>query len=138
LYEKHFVRRLKRRMRHKASLFPAQFPIDEMRNIRTVRDFDEVITARFCGFEGAADYYARSSAKRLIAAIRRPTLILTAEDDPVVPFKSFLDSALRENPHITFLATRHGGHCAFISNQGGDERFWSEARIVEFCRSHCG
>jgi uncharacterized protein len=138
LYERHFVRRLKRRMRHKASLFPGQFPINGMRNIRTVRDFDELITARFCGFEGASDYYARSSAKRLIAAIRRPTLILTAEDDPVVPFTSFLDSTLRDNPHITFLATRHGGHCAFISNERGDERFWSEARIVEFCGSHRG
>ena len=136
LYERHFVRRLKRRMRHKAGLFPEQFPVDGMRNIRTVRDFDEFITARFCGFEGASDYYAKSSAQKVIAGIRRPTLIVAAQDDPVVPFASFENLSLRENPNIDFLAPRHGGHCAFISNEQGYERFWSEARIVEFCKTH--
>jgi uncharacterized protein len=135
-YELHFVRRLKRRMRYKASLFPERYPDDGMSHIRTVRQFDDRITARHCGFQDAADYYARSSANRLIGGIRRPTLILTAQDDPFVPFESFQDGALRENPHITLVAPKHGGHCGFISEQRGEERFWSEARIVEFCRQH--
>jgi predicted alpha/beta-fold hydrolase len=134
LYEAHFVRRLKRRMRYKASLFPERFPIDGMRCIRTVRDFDDLITARYCGFEGAEDYYGRSSAMQLIAGIRTPTLILAAQNDPVVPFKSFKSPAMDENSHITFLAPRYGGHCAFISQERGDERFWSEARVVDFCK----
>jgi hypothetical protein len=104
-----------------------------MRHIRTVRGFDEAITARFCGFRDAADYYAQSSANRIIGHIRRATLIVTAQDDPVVPFAAFEHPAIRENPFITLLAPKHGGHCAFISKESGDERFWSEARIVEFC-----
>jgi uncharacterized protein len=125
---------LKRRMRYKASLFPERFPIDGMRDIRTVRDFDDLITARFCGFEGAEDYYRRSGAIQLIAGIRRPTFILAAQNDPVVPFTSFERAAIDENSHITFLAPRYGGHCAFISQERGDERFWAEARIVDFCK----
>jgi len=134
LYEWHFVRGLKRRMRYKASLFPGKFPLDGLGRVRTVREFDDVITARFCGFRDAVDYYAQSSASRTISGIRRPTLILTAEDDPVVPFASFDKPAIRENTYITFLAPRHGGHCAFISDNPADARFWAESRIVEFCR----
>jgi predicted alpha/beta-fold hydrolase len=133
LYERHFVKRLKRHMRRKAGLFPERYPLDGLHRVRTVREFDDVITARFCGFRSADDYYARSSAGRLLARIRRPALILAAQDDPVVPFRSFQNPALRENPNITFLAPRSGGHCAFISQVGGEERFWAEARIIEFC-----
>jgi predicted alpha/beta-fold hydrolase len=134
LYQRHFVTKLKRRMRYKATLFPETYKIDGMRDIRTVREFDELITARYCGFQGAADYYARSSAAQLLEKIRKPTLIIAAEDDPVVPFAAFKNEAVRRNSNITLVATKHGGHCAFITEEEGDERFWSEARIVEFCK----
>jgi uncharacterized protein len=135
LYERHFVRGLKRRMRHKASLFPDRYPLDGLARVRSVREFDEVITARFCGFRNADDYYARSSARRIMNQIRVPTLIITAQDDPMVPFGSFLDPSIRSNANIALVATRYGGHCAFVSRDAGEERFWSEARIVEFCLS---
>ena len=137
LYERHFVTRLKRRMRHKASLFPERYAngLDgDLARVRSVREFDDRITAHFCGFRDAADYYAQSSAMRVIGAIRKPTLIVTAEDDPVVPFAMFANEALRGNPNISLVATRRGGHCAFISQEGGEGRFWAEARIVEFCK----
>lgn len=133
LYERHFVRRLKRHIRVKARLFPELYPIDGLRNIGSVRDFDEVITARFCGFESADDYYARSSALRVVAGIRRPTLILTAKDDPFIPFASFGDAAIGGNSSITLVATEYGGHCAFISRDR-QNRFWAEAQIVDYCR----
>jgi predicted alpha/beta-fold hydrolase len=138
IYERHFVRRLKERMRRKTRLFPERFPVNGMGAIRSVRDFDDAITARFCGFAGAADYYARSSARQLLAHIRRPTLILTAGNDPFVPVATFADEALHANPNITLIAPAHGGHCAFISSEDGEERFWVEARIVEFCRGRSG
>ncbi len=138
LYERHFVRRLKGRMRRKTALFPGQFPVDGMRDIRSVRDFDDVITARFCGFASADDYYARSSARQLLANIRRPTLIVAAGDDPFVPVATFADAALEANLNITLVAPAHGGHCAFISGESGAERFWVEARIVDFCRGAVG
>ena len=133
IYERHFVKGLKRRMRFKASLFPQIFGIDGMRGIRSVREFDEAITARFCGFAGADDYYERSSAQHVLARIRKPTLILTAQDDPFVPISSFSHSAIHENPCIELVTSKHGGHCAFISNERGDARFWAENRVVEFC-----
>ncbi len=137
VYEHHFVTRLKRRMRYKASLFPELYELRSLaafRRIRTVRDFDDVITARYCGFEDARDYYARSSASRVISDICVPTLIIASKDDPFVPFEPFQNPAMQGNPHITLFATEHGGHCAFISRENGGERFWAEARIVEYCK----
>jgi len=65
--------------------------------------------------------------------VRVPMLLITAEDDPFVPYVSFLAARVGQNPAIRFLAPEHGGHCAFISNKSGAERFWAEQRIVEFC-----
>jgi uncharacterized protein len=140
IYNRHFVRRLKRRIRYKASLFPDVYMTDgtpkRIGHIRSVRQFDQEITARFCGFADADDYYARSSAMHVLAGIRKPTLILTAQDDPFVPFSSFDRAAIRDNPNIRLVAPRHGGHCAFISQEDGPERFWAEARLVEFCKEY--
>jgi predicted alpha/beta-fold hydrolase len=136
IYERHFVRSLKRHMRYKARLFPEQYPLEQLprfRRIATVRDFDNVVTAQFCGFQDAADYYARSSARGVVQQIQRPTLILIARDDPFVPFGPFRDAAIAENPFITLVAPENGGHCAFISREAGPNRFWAEAKIVEFC-----
>jgi predicted alpha/beta-fold hydrolase len=137
LYNRHFVKSLKKHMRYKSSLYPGIYPLEvsAFKRIKTVRDFDDIVTARFCGFQDSADYYKSSSASSLLAAIRRPTLILAAQDDPFVPFQPFQNSAIRENPNLTLVAPPHGGHCAFISEEQGADRFWAEVRIVEFCAS---
>jgi len=134
LYEWHFVRSLKARMRRKAELFPGKFDLEPMARVRTIRDFDDIITATYCGFRDAADYYERSSALRVAGNIRIPTLILTAQGDPFIPFSSFSDPALTNNPSIGLSAPRRGGHCAFIAYESGEERFWAEARIMEYFR----
>jgi predicted alpha/beta-fold hydrolase len=132
LYELHFVTSLKARMRRKAELFPGRFNLDPMERVRTIRDFDDIVTATYCGFQGASDYYERSSALRVAANISVPTLILTAQRDPFIPFASFSDPSLRGNKRIELVAPEQGGHCAFISRQNGNARFWAEARVMEF------
>jgi hypothetical protein len=62
--------------------------------------------------------------------------MVTAQDDPFVPFASFSDPALANNPHIRVVAPEHGGHCAFISRYARDARFWAEACVMEFFASH--
>ena len=132
IYEEHFVRSLKKRMCRKAALFPGKFDLGPLARVRTVREFDDVITAKYCGFRDASDYYARSSALRVAAGIRVPTLIVTAQDDPFVPFASFSDSAVTKNANIRLIAPEHGGHCAFISRYAGDARYWAEACVMDF------
>ena len=133
VYQVHFVRSLKKRMRGKSRLFPGKFDLSRMERVRTLREFDDVITARYCGFRDASDYYARSSALRVMGDIRVPTFVLISQDDPFVPFSSFSNPALTRNPEIVLAAPERGGHCAFISLDSGAARFWAEARVVEFC-----
>lgn len=133
VYQWNFVRGLKRRMRRKARTHPERFPLDRLRGIRTVREFDERITAPHFGFAGADDYYFRVSAARVIDRVRLPTLIVTAEDDPFVPTTPFRDPRVTSNPHITLLVTRHGGHCGFVTTgPDGSDCYWAEERIMEF------
>lgn len=133
LYQRHFVRNLKARMRRKAKLFPGQFQLNGLGSIRTVRDFDDAITAPKCGYGNARNYYEQASARRVAERIAVPTLIITSQDDPVVPFEAFEAPEIAGNPHIRILAPEFGGHCAFISRSSGPERYWAEARTLEFC-----
>jgi predicted alpha/beta-fold hydrolase len=136
IYQKHFVRSLKKRMRRKAELFPGKYDLGPMARVRTLREFDDKITARYCGFRDATDYYTRSSALRVASEIRVSTLIVTAQDDPFVPFASFSDPVVTNNAHIRVVAPEHGGHCSFISRYAGEERFWAEACVMEFFACH--
>ena len=137
-YRWHFVKNLKERYRIKAQLFPERYRLtrEELDGIRTIGDFDNLITAPNFGYRDANDYYHHASAIRVVAQIRVPTLVLIAQDDPLIPFESFQKPELTGNPHITVVATPSGGHCGFVSSHDGDERFWAEARIMEFCREN--
>ena len=132
-YQWNFVRNLRARMHRKGAAFPGAFPLEPLRRIRTVRQFDETYTAPHHGFRDASDYYHRASAIRVIDRIRVPALILTAEDDPFVPAAPFLDAAVTANPHVTLAMTRHGGHCAFVERaDAGYDGYWAEREIVRF------
>jgi predicted alpha/beta-fold hydrolase len=134
LYQVRFVKSLKDRMRRKAELFPGRYDLAGLTRVRTLREFDDLITARYCGFRDAVDYYAQASALRVAGDIRIPALVLTSKDDPFVPFASFSAPSLAGNPWISVLAPASGGHCAFIARYRGDARFWAEQQVLEFCR----
>jgi len=134
------VKDLKARMRRKAECFPGAFPVERLREVRTVRQFDEIFTAPHFGFAGAEDYYHRASAMRVVDRIRIPTLIVSAADDPFVPAAMFDAAAVRGNRRISTVITPHGGHCGFIAarNGSGGDGYWAEAAIVRFAGAHFG
>jgi uncharacterized protein len=132
LYQWHFVRGLMERYRRKAKLFPERYARDGFGPVRTVREFDDAITAPCFGFRDAEEYYEAAGAKKVIGNVAVPVLMITAQDDPFVPYVSFLAARVEENPRVRFVAPEHGGHCGFVSRWGGAERFWAEERIVEF------
>lgn len=135
VYQRLFARSLIARMRRKAQLFPARYDLDGLDRVRSLHEFDDRFTARYCGFRDAEDYYARASALGLLGNIRVPTLLLAAKDDPLVPFASFTSSLLMGNRWLSLLAPARGGHCAFIGRDRGDARFWGEERVMDFCLS---
>ncbi len=134
IYHREFLGRLKMRLRVKEKLFPEFYHPNGLRNIRTIRQFDEYYIAPAFGFANADDYYAKASSQGLIRHIRIPTLIIHAEDDPFVPFAPLREPSIAANPYVLLIATERGGHVAFVSaNSHGEDRFWAENRVVEFC-----
>lgn len=132
LYQRHFVKGLLERYQRKAEMFPDRYSKNGFASIRTVREFDDAITGPQFGYKDAEQYYLAAGAKRVIGQTRIPLLLITAKDDPFVPYESFLKAKVARNPCVRFVAPDHGGHCGFISKWKGRERHWAEERIVEF------
>jgi uncharacterized protein len=134
LYHRNFVLSLKKRIRKKHEMYPDIYNLDRLPQIQTIRDFDEQFTATANGFANAEDYYYRVSSIRVANQIRVPTLIIHALDDPFIPFEPLRQSIFRDNPCLLLMATKRGGHVAFIGEkQITEDRFWAENRLVEFC-----
>lgn len=135
IYHKNFVISLKKRMQLKNRLYPDLYDLTRLKDIRTIRDFDEQFTSRANGFANADDYYFKSSSARVAGQIRVPTLIIHAEDDPFIPFNPLTESAFVDNPYLLLIKTERGGHVAFIGDDNkSEDRFWAENRAVEFCK----
>ncbi len=142
VYEWRFLRAMKRRLRSKAALFPALYGTLEQegvyRRIRTMRDFDGEIVARYGGFRDASDYYATVASSRFAASLAVPTLILHSLDDPFVRILDATRHALRQNPRVTYIETRHGGHCGFLAGNAktgpgpGNDFRWAEKTVLGY------
>ncbi len=133
LYEWHFLRGLMRRFRRKAELFPAVYhDARAIGPVRSLREFDDKIVARYCGYRDADDYYYRAAAARVVNRIAVPTFILRALDDPFIRFTPETRETLVANPHIALVETGQGGHCAYLANAPGDEIHWAEATVMRY------
>lgn len=98
----------------------------------SIREFDDVITAHYCGFSGADDYYSRAAAARVIDKIVVPTLIIHAADDPFIRLLPPTRGKIQANSRITLLETMYGGHCAFLASPNGYDGRWAERQIIRF------
>jgi len=148
IYETYFLWALRRRMLQKARLFPGHFDVSRLQGIRSLREFDDKVTAYYCGFTGVDDYYDRASAAHVVERIAVPALILYAANDPFIRITAETRQKISSNPNIKFIETADGGHCAFLGSPGkspagaGNSRdgrydndgYWAEHEIVNFLR----
>ena len=134
LYEYYFLMQLFRRLRAKARYFPGQFDLSRLRGVSTLRLFDDRITAYYCGFAGADDYYARAAAANVIDRVAVPALIIHAANDPFIRMRPETRDRILRNPHIKYIETADGGHCAFMGEPDGDgyDGHWAEREVVRF------
>jgi predicted alpha/beta-fold hydrolase len=139
IYERKFLRALLKRFRRKVRLFPRAYDPNRATGIGSVREFDDRITALYSGFASADDYYYRAAAASVIDRIAVPTLILHSSDDPFVTITPETEAALHGNPHITYIQTEHGGHCAFLTTPNracNDDGYWAESTLLRFAFEH--
>lgn len=97
-----------------------------------IRRFDEAFTAPDGGWADAAAYYADASAGPLLAMIRRPTFVLSAENDPLVPTAVFRDLGAMPDG-VRLAVPRWGGHVGYWRT--GGPRFWAADAAIDFFES---
>ena len=129
IYMLRFMRSLTGKVMEKADRFEGAPDPAAVRRARTFREFDGLFTAPVHGFESAEDYWARASALPVLPAIRVPTLLVNALDDPFLAPSCFPVGAAADNPRFTLLAPENGGHVGFIRRRGP---YWSEEAVGRF------
>lgn len=133
IYHRHFLARLKSRLRRKAALLPGKWDLSQLDRIATISEFDDRYTAHDGGYRDGAEYYDRAGARHVLDTIAVSTLIITAQDDPFIPYSMFTAPKIQRHPHIRVVAPRYGGHCGFFHrSRNGEDPYWAENRIVDF------
>ena len=133
VYEWKFLRGLMARYQRKARLFPEIYaPLEQIGAVRSIREFDDKIVARYWDFRNADDYYDRAASARVVERIAVPTLILRALDDPFIRLTAETRGKLLANPWVNLVETAHGGHCGYLSRDAGNEIHWAEATVMRF------
>jgi predicted alpha/beta-fold hydrolase len=135
VYDRHFLRTLRQKAVTKLAAHPDLFDRGALDRAASIYDFDDAVTARVHGFADAHDYYSRSSSLGFLATVARPTLLLSAVDDPFLP-PAVLDEVRAiadRNTYLTLEFTEHGGHVGFV---GGTRpwrpEYYAERRVCEF------
>jgi uncharacterized protein len=132
LYEWRFLYSLRNRLRRKCDLFPDRYQVSQLW-WKSIREFDDKVTARFAGFRDAEDYYERASSSRVLESIKLPSLVIHALDDPFIRVRPETRAKLQANGVISYVETEHGGHCGFLADPGdGYDGRWAEKQIIRF------
>jgi len=135
LYRWWFLRSLRRKALEKLKSHPGSFDSKPVRRARGIEAFDDVVTAPLHGFRDAADYYAQSSSGPLLVQIRRPTLLISAKDDPLAPAP--LPEPALENNSLAALVTERGGHVGFVAGSMRKPKYWAEQQALDFLQAFC-
>jgi predicted alpha/beta-fold hydrolase len=135
VYERFFLRSLVAKTRRKLAHYPDLCDAAALDRVRTLWEFDDVVTAPVHGFRDALDYYTQSSSIRYLSRIRLPTLLLSAVDDPFLP-REVLDEVRTiadDNPALELEFVRRGGHVGFIGGRVPWKPFYyAEWRVADF------
>ncbi|WP_376696252.1 YheT family hydrolase [Wenzhouxiangella sp. EGI_FJ10305] len=132
IYERYFVHKWRRSLKHKQSLFPERYNLEDWFRLGRVRAQTEWLIERLTDFEDLDAYLeGYSVAGDYLAGLETSTLIITAADDPIIPIRDF--EALPRPAALDIEMLPHGGHCGFLANWRLDS--WIEQRLKsELCR----
>ncbi len=131
VYSRRFLASLKEKVIRKSTAFPGKLPLEPLRRISTLRDFDEIYTGPLHGFSDAAEYYQVNSSLRFLDRIEVPTLVLNAQNDPFLSDTCFPAALAKRLDLVHFEFPKHGGHVGF-SGPYREKSHYSELRAVEF------
>lgn len=132
LYNYHFVRQLKNGVKKIRGLEKTSVNLSTIKHIKTLKMFDDLVTAPLHGFMNYKHYYQASSCRQFLSNINVPSLIIHAKDDPFMTPDCIPDSK-ELSPYVTLELHNHGGHVGFIAGSSPlSPTYWLEKRIPEY------
>ena len=130
-YAWHFLGSLRRNALEKLVRYPGLYDAEAVRGARTLRAFDNVVTAPVHGFRDTDDYWTRASAKPHLAAIRVATLLVNARDDPFLPGNA-LPTEREVSAAVKLEFPQRGGHVGFVTAPFPGRIDWLPQRLLHF------
>lgn len=130
IYKKKFLGRLKEKLEKKEAQFPGSIDLSKFQDIQVWRDFDHYFSAPVSGFDTVQEFYDFCSAKNYVGGTHVPTLLVNAQNDPILtPTCSPVDIA-DSHPYFYVETPKQGGHVGFAWS--GKPYTWSEWRVINF------
>lgn len=136
LYSKRFLHMLCNKVKEKIPVFPELGEI-ALDSLKTLKEFDNLVTAPLSGFIDAEDYWHRASCIRVLQGTAVPTLIMNAADDPILGPECYPYEEARSTGNIFLEVPQWGGHVGFMQRPGDDE-YWHEQRVAAFMLNTAG
>ena len=128
-YALRFKNHLVAKLRPKLPLFRDRISESDIKNIKNLKDFDDIYTAPAHGFKDAMDYYERCSCRQFLPKVRTPSLIINATNDSFLGPECYPYPEARENGYIHLETPKFGGHVGFFA---AGNRYYSEKRAIKF------
>jgi uncharacterized protein len=132
IYSRRFLNTLLQKAQAKHQLMSDKIDIERLKTIRTLHEFDDVVTGPIHGFQDAEDYYSQCSSIYFIENIRVPTLVVNALNDPFLPHACYPKHVFKDHRKVHFETPPNGGHCGFETQKTSNDLYWSEQRAVEY------
>jgi len=133
LFHTYFIKKWRTTLAAKAAAWPQRYDFSEQMAMDNFVAITAAFVERYTEY-GTLDRYlaAYTLTPEILAASPAPLAIITAQDDPVVPFSDF--HGLSDRPGLRLLAPKYGGHCGFVENFR--LRSWAERRVLELFEAH--
>ena len=129
LYARRFRKHLIEKLRAKQILFPDKISDEDISNIKTLKDFDDIYTSKAHGFKDGLDYYKQCSASQFLDNIRVPTLLINAKNDSFLGSSCYPVKNAEESDHLYLEIPAYGGHVGFYARNNGS---YTEKRAINF------
>ncbi|WP_318418411.1 hydrolase [Photobacterium leiognathi] len=132
VYQQYLLSSMKRTTAKRIDHHPDKMPLSQqaLDEIKTVWQFDNLITAPLHGFLNADDYYQRCSGINQLEKITSPLRIIHAKDDPFMTEAVIPKQTLPNN--IEYDLLEKGGHVGFVGGTLFKPQFWLEHTVPQW------
>lgn len=130
IYEKRFLISLINKIKNKAKRFASDVDLRYLKQIKTIRDFDEYYTGPIHGFKDAREYYELNSSNGFLDTINIPTLIINAANDPFLDHTVFPIQSAKQSNYLHLIVSKYGGHVGFMD--GRSSYNWADRQALKF------